>query len=284
MEQITPKSKFLTEEEKECERIFLENISRDACGRFITKIPFKPNVSELGGSYKAAERRLLSLERKLNKEDPSTRAAYNEFMDEYLSLGHMTEVNESDMKNIKYYSPHQHVLRPESTSTKLRVVFDCSSKTDSGLSLNDVMMKGPVIQDDLLSIVLRFRCCKYAITADVTKMYRQAWVTDNDTNYQSILWRSSPEEKLKVYRLRTITYGTTSAPYLATRCLKKLGEDCAAEYPIGSKKISDFYMDDLISGSNDEDDLMDIYSQVSAVLGSAKFNLRKWFSNSDRFL
>lgn len=132
------------------------------------------------------------------------------------------------------------------------------------------MMKGPQIQDDLLSIILRFRCYKYAITADVTKMYRQAWVTDDDANYQTILWRSSPEEQLKAYRLRTITYGTTSAPYLATRCLKKLGEDYAVEYPIGSKKIlSDFYMDDLISGSNDENEIFEIYKQVSTVLDTA---------------
>ncbi|XP_037932864.1 uncharacterized protein LOC119667632 [Teleopsis dalmanni] len=284
IEQISTKSNFLTEEEEECKKIFRESIRRDTSGRFITKIPFKTTVSDLGGSYNAAKRRLLSLERRLSR-DRSTRDAYNAFMDEYLSLGHMTIVEEADMDKIKYFAPHQYVLRPDSTSTKLRVVFDCSCKTDSGLSLNEVMMKGPLVQDDLLSIILRFRCYKYAITADVTKMYRQAWVTDDDANYQTILWRSSSDENIKAYRLRTITYGTTSAPYLATRYLKQLSEDYIDKYPIGSRKVlSDFYMDDLISGSNDEDEIFEIYNQVSAIMNSAKFKLRKWFSNSEKFL
>ncbi|XP_037930931.1 uncharacterized protein LOC119665760 [Teleopsis dalmanni] len=241
-------------------------------------------LSDLGGSYNAAKRRLLSLERRLSR-DRSTRDAYNAFMDEYLSLGHMTIVEEADMDKIKYFAPHQYVLRPDSTSTKLRVVFDCSCKTDSGLSLNEVMMKGPLVQDDLLSIILRFRCYKYAITADVTKIYRQAWVTDDDANYQTIFWRSSSDENIKAYRLRTITYGTTSAPYLATRCLKQLSEDYIDKYPIGSRKVlSDFYMDDLINGSNDENEIFEIYNQESAIINSAKFKLRKWFSNSEKFL
>ncbi|XP_075150750.1 uncharacterized protein LOC142224854 [Haematobia irritans] len=283
MEQIPNNTVFLTEEELQCEQIFNENIKRDNNGRFITKIPFKSSVSELGSSYSAAERRFVSLEQKLINDD-ETKRAYNQFMEEYLALGHMSRVEESERNKIKYYAPHQIVLRPDSTSTKLRVVFDCSCKTDSGWSLNEVMMKGPRVQDDLLSIILRFRCYKFALTADVTKMYRQAWVTEEDSYYQAILWRAAPNEKIQVYKLQTITYGTTAAPYLATKCLQKLGEDCRNQFPLASTKIlSDFYMDDFISGANDENELVEIYRQVAAVMESAKFTLRKWFSNSKVF-
>lgn len=66
--------------------------------------------------------------------------------------------------------------------------------------------------------------------------------------------------------------------------MKKLGEDFVNEYPIGSMKIlSDFYMDDLISGSNTENGIFEIYKQVSNVLDTANFTLRKWFSNSRHF-
>ncbi|XP_037940493.1 uncharacterized protein LOC119673299 [Teleopsis dalmanni] len=119
---------FLTEKEEECEKIFHESICRDTSGRFITKIPLKTTVSDLGGSYNASKQRLLSLERRLSR-DRSTRDANNVFMDEYHSLSHMTIVEEADMDKIKYFAPHQYVLRPDSTSTKLRVVFDCSCKT-----------------------------------------------------------------------------------------------------------------------------------------------------------
>ncbi|XP_036347558.1 uncharacterized protein LOC118756930, partial [Rhagoletis pomonella] len=263
MEQVDAKTLFPTADEALCEEIFIKESRRDDTGRFVVRIPFKENVAELGDSNQAALRRFLLLEKRL-RNNP---------------------VSRDSREKVKYLAPHTFVLRPESTSTKLRVVFDCSCKTSSGLSLNDVMCKGPIVQDDLLAIVLRFRCYKYAITADVTKMYRQAWVSEEDSFYQCILWRPTPNEDIEVYRLLTITYGTASAPYLATRCVKALGEQCAEKFPYGANKVlSDFYMDDLISGADSDEQLQQIYSEVSEILSSAGFELRKWYSNNSEFL
>ena len=41
-----------------------------------------------------------------------------------------------------------------SSTTKLRIVFDGSAKTTNGLSLNDILLVGPNIQQDLFSILL----------------------------------------------------------------------------------------------------------------------------------
>ncbi|XP_062713839.1 uncharacterized protein LOC134290676 [Aedes albopictus] len=57
----------------------------------------------------------------------------------------------------QYFLPHHAILRPDSTTTKLRIVFDASCKSGSGPSLNDILMTGPTIQDTLNDIVLRFR-------------------------------------------------------------------------------------------------------------------------------
>ena len=53
--------------------------------------------------------------------------------------------------------PHHAVIKPDSTTTKLRVVFDASCATSTGISLNNALMVGPVVQEDLLTIILRFR-------------------------------------------------------------------------------------------------------------------------------
>ena len=47
----------------------------------------------------------------------------------------------------------------------------------------------------------------------------------DDRDLQRILWRPSPDEPIQEYQLNTITYGTSSAPFLATRCLNKLADD-----------------------------------------------------------
>ncbi|XP_072403039.1 uncharacterized protein [Diabrotica undecimpunctata] len=117
----------ISEEEASCEQHFIENTKRDVeTGRFVVSIPFKTGTDELGDSEEQARRRFLSLERKL-KHNSDLRKKYVDFMNEYKALGHMTKVNKLNTNAIHYYLPHHGVLREESVTTKLRVVFDASA-------------------------------------------------------------------------------------------------------------------------------------------------------------
>jgi len=109
----------------------------------------------------------------------------------------MREINGSKSTNKTYYLPRHAVYKKTSTTTKLRVVFDGSCKTSTGISLNDTLMVGPTIQENLFSILTRFRTFKYALTADINKMYRQVLVNPNQTSRQRILWRNSVDEPIR---------------------------------------------------------------------------------------
>ncbi|GFT95169.1 hypothetical protein NPIL_557351 [Nephila pilipes] len=65
--------------------------------------------------------------------------------------------------------PHHSVYRPEKTTTKFRVVFNISSETTNGISFNNLQINGVEVQDDLISIMMRFHKFPYAYTADNTK-------------------------------------------------------------------------------------------------------------------
>lgn len=119
-----------------------------------------------------------------------------------------------------YYLPHHGVVKGKGTSTKIRVVFNASSKCPSQLSLNDHLLTGQKLQRDILSILLRFRVHEYVITADIKQMYR-IWVSPEHQDYQRIVWRFSPAENIQDFGLRTLTYGISSAPFLALRTLKQ---------------------------------------------------------------
>ncbi|KAL7725853.1 hypothetical protein ACLKA6_014887 [Drosophila palustris] len=120
-----------TEEERLCEEHFRNTVTQEPTGRIQVRLPFKESPKALGESYTNALRRFKSLERKLDRDD-QLRNSYVEFMDEYIALGHMSVVHGVDLTNPHYYIPHHCVLRPESLTTKLRVVFDASAKTPSG--------------------------------------------------------------------------------------------------------------------------------------------------------
>lgn len=178
------------------------------------------------------------------------------------------------------YIPHHAVLKESSTSTKVRVVFDASCKTSSGYSQNDTLLFGPVVQDDLLTIILRFRTYAIAIVVDVEKMYTQILHNHTDRNLLRIRYRKSPLESISTYELNTVTYGTASAPFLATRTLQQVAHDYEDKYPKAVNPVMhDFYVDDLLTGATDLAEAIEVRKQITAMLELAGFELRKWASN-----
>ncbi|KYM79367.1 hypothetical protein ALC53_10162, partial [Atta colombica] len=66
----------------------------------------------------------------------------------------------------------------------------------------------------------------------------------SQTRLQRILWRNNPSANVNTYELTTITYGTASASFLATRCLKHLAEQDAHQFTRGlACVLRDFYVD-----------------------------------------
>ena len=86
-----------------------------------------------------------------------------------------------------YYFPHHCIVRPESESTKLRVVFSGSAESSSGVSFNDLQIVGPNIQSDIFSIIVKFRKHKFVIGGNIGKMYRQIQITPEQHALQRIL-------------------------------------------------------------------------------------------------
>ncbi|XP_037942998.1 uncharacterized protein LOC119675852 [Teleopsis dalmanni] len=273
----------IEKQEELCESHFINNVQKTNHGRFIVRLPFQQNPSILGDSQNTAINRFYALERRLSK-DEAVWKQYVEFMDEYEKLAHMSKIHIEDITS-HYLIPHHCVIRPTSSSTKLRVVFDASCKTNNGLSLNDILLTGPKIQSELFSILLRFRCPRFAFCTDIEKMYRQILIHPNDRKYQIIAWRRSPNDPLQFYQLNTVTYGTRSAPYLATKCLQQLAKDKSTKYPLGALAIiNDFYVDDCLSGSDSLDTALEIQRQLHDLLESAGFKLRKWCANNPLLL
>ncbi|XP_033210752.1 uncharacterized protein LOC117168912 [Belonocnema kinseyi] len=210
-----PNKKILLNEENACERHYQENTNRDTvAGRYTVKLSFEKNVGDFGKSYSQALRRFYSLERSLaiNREH---KEQYYIFMKGYEELGHMTEDKTASTSD-GYFLPDHSVVKQSSLTTKLRVVFDASAKTSSGISLNDTLMIGPNIQEDLFSLLVRFRPHTVAVTANIEKMYRQIELYQNDRKFKKILWRQDNRQPVKIFTLNTVTYETLSASFLAT--------------------------------------------------------------------
>ncbi|XP_033221033.1 uncharacterized protein LOC117175435 [Belonocnema kinseyi] len=244
-----PNERTKSHEENACEIHFQANTRRDsATGRYIVKLPFKEDSNGLGESYSHALKRFHSLERSLGRNP--------ELKDKYA------------------------IIKQSSLTTKLGTVFDASAKTSNGNSLNDILMVGPNIQQELFSLLIRFRSHIFAITADIEKMYRQILVNENDQKFQNILWQENSHQPVKIFRLKTVTYGTSSASFLANRTLVQLADDECGSYSCASVALrEDFYMDDLISGARTIEEAKQLIAELMTVTRKGGMNLRKWVSN-----
>jgi len=264
-------------EDGRCEEVFVAEYKRLPSGRFSVPLPTRTAMSTLTfpGSREHAIKRFENLEKRLSK-DPKLQELYSNFMSEYLTLGHMSVAKTPGT----YFIPHHAVYRPADGDTKIRVVFDASAKGSRGPSLNECLLQGPKLQQDIVDVLTRFRVPKRVFTADICKMYRQILVLPEYRTLQHVFWRSSPFEKLIEYELDTVTYGTNCAPFLALRVLKAIAlNDCTDYDDVRDALLNQTYVDDVCAGADSTTDVLKLQSDLISILSRAGLELKKWSSN-----
>ncbi|XP_048483631.1 uncharacterized protein LOC119692124 [Plutella xylostella] len=278
--------KILTAEERRCEEIYESNHSRTEDGRYIVKLPFKTEnrLSIHNGSRDIALRSLKQLERRFEKNQ-KLKEEYTKVIEEYLEMEHMEEVPIEEINKPAVYLPHHAVMKEEKETSKCRVVFNASCKGTNNTSLNDELLVGPQLQEDMRSIIMRWRMHKVCFAADAVKMYRMILITEEDKDNQRILWRKSRAEPVKDYRLNRVTFGTASAPYLAVKTLLQLAKDEGHINEEAAKIIKeDCFMDDIVSGKETLEDAIKTAKDIEKILQKGGFILQKWCSNDVDFL
>lgn len=275
-----PNIKHYSPDEQACEQHFAKNITRTSDGRYVVALPFNKKIDQLGTSRLRALRRFFALENRLNK-DQNLKNQYHEVIEEYFTLNHMEPAPDSEEG---FYLPHHAIIKTSSMTTKLRVVFDGSATSSTGISLNETLFVGPTIQSDLFSILLKFRLHNYVITGDIEKMYRQVLVRPQDRDYQRIIWRDK-NGQISTYRLKTVTFGLGPAPFLAVRCINQLTRDEGDSFPRARSTLnSDLYVDDFLSGASTIEDTISLRDEVIDLLKRGGFNMRQFASNAPEVL
>ncbi|XP_063368229.1 uncharacterized protein LOC134656603 [Cydia amplana] len=247
--ESVPELRSYTPEEKLCESFFQKTHKRDDTGRYVVALPFKPDAPPLGESRQISLARFHKLEYRLER-NPQLKADYHACLQEYVDLNHMELADDNPPTGASYYIPHDSVSKISET-TRTRVVYDAGCRTTSGHSLNDTLLTGPKLHLDIVDVLLKFRVHNIAFCSDIKQMHRNILVRESDRDFQRILWRQSPEEPLRDYRLRTVTFGVSSSPYLALRTIKQLAHDEAERFPLASPVLlNDVFVDDVVTGAD----------------------------------
>lgn len=110
-------------------------------------------------------------------------------MDEYEDLDYMTQIGPLDTHfQDQNFVPHFPILRQDSQTTKLPVVFNGSAPTANKVTINDCLHVDPALQTDIVAIITRWRQHQFVLKSDVKKMFRQFLIRPEDRKFQCILW------------------------------------------------------------------------------------------------
>ena len=213
------------------------------------QLPWKEDHPPLPTNFDITQRRTRSMVHNLAK-DPQKLKMYNDVIVEQERRGFIERVACPGVTKGKcHYLPH-HAVFKESATTPIRIVYDCSCRQSKcHPSLNDCLLAGPPIANDLTGILLRFRCHKYGFTTDIEKAFLHVSLDEGDRDATRFLWLSDPEDPTRafhIYRFKVVLFGASSSPFILNATLDKH----LKQYndPVAEDMKKNIYVDDLISG------------------------------------
>ena len=176
-----------------------------------------------------------------------------------------------------YVIPWRTVDKESSISTPVRMVFDASSRTPGGESLNNILAKGVNSLGNLFSILMKFRMRKAGFTADVSMAYNGVKLDPKHVPYQKFLWKQGmlATNELEMWVVLTLIYGVKPAGDMTIGGFAKLAElaeelarlNPDLEVALGILAlIEEAYMDDVASGQDSEVDCVKGAEQLIFIL------------------
>ncbi len=253
-------------------------------GRFSVSLPRTADPPKLGESRRQAVSRLLQNEKSLTRKGKLE--AFQTAVREYVDLGHAHIIPNHQLRppDDHFYLPVHGVFKDSSSTTKVRAVFDASARTSSTFSLNDTLLPGPNLYPPLTDILLRFRKFPIAMSADISKMFREILLNPSEKDFHRFVMRDAAS-KIVDCRMDRLTFGVKSSPFLATQVLHTLASLHASSHPSAAHAIThNFYVDDFLAGAESVIAASSLQRELSDLLSKAGMVLRKWRSNSSELI
>ncbi|PWA22445.1 hypothetical protein CCH79_00020932, partial [Gambusia affinis] len=182
----------------------------------------------------------------------------------------------------RWYLPIFGVYHPRKPK-QIRVVFDSSSQFN-GISLNDVLLTGPDLNNTLLGVLIRFREEAIAFTADIEQMFYCFLVKDEDRNFLRFLWFEDNDLSRNIveYRMRVHVFGNRPSPAVAINGLHQSvqGGEFHVDSDVQHFVMNDFYVDDGLKSLPTTESAISLLKRTRDVLSKSNLRLHKIAANS----
>ena len=248
-------------------------------GRWMASYPWIRDPKELKPNKHIALKILQSTERRLSQNQEHAEL-YSRQIRDMINRNAARKVTKEELERYngrKFYIVHHGILKPNSASTPLRIVFN-SSAAFGGISMNDCLAKGPSLLNNLYGVLLRFRQYSCAFIGDISKMYHSIDIPVEDQMVHLFLWRDlNITKEPETYAMTVVNMGDRPSATIAQTALQKTAEQAKDEFPESSEIISrNTYMDDVTGGADSKEDALERMSEIGIILSKAGFHIKEW--------
>ena len=223
-------------------------------------------------------------QRRIDK-DRYLKAKYTEAVNRCLSEGHARLVSDKDTEAV-WFLPHYSITHPFKPG-KARVVLDCAAKFRA-TSLNDMLLLGPDLLQNLIGVLLRFRLGKIAFISDIQVMFHQVKVPLADQKFLRFLWwpQGDTTKEPMEHCMTVHIFGAKSSPSFAKFALLQTAPDYAHHFndEVLEMVRTNFYVDDCLKSVNNVAEARELINDLIELLKLGGFHLKKWLSSEPSVL
>ena len=257
--------------------------------RLVSTLPFiAPPKDNLFPNRFMAQKVLDSQMKKVSASDDAKMDILESF-EKLSSRGFLLPVSALDTSTKKlvyddtdagYYIPWRTVYKEASLSTPCRLVFDASSRTPGGTSLNEVLAKGENRLSNIHHVLLRFRNKASAFTCDIRMAYNMIALDPSHFKYQRFLWKNGLEENSPVedWIISTLIYGVRPVGNSLIAGFKKVADYAREHFPEhragADALVGSAYVDDIAHADVTAEQSRATAESLDHVLGLAKMEVK----------
>ena len=245
------------------------------------------NDSPLPDNEAAVYCRSVNMLKRL-KTKPQPLEACLASMGKSISEGFIEEVPAGELsgpEGRRWFLPIFPVHQPR--KNKVRIVYDASAKF-KGTSLNDNLLSGPNLNNDLRGVLQRFREEKVAFVADIMSMFNNFHIAPEFRDLLRFFWFKNNDSNNDIVQFRAVghVFGCASSPGVAAYCLKFATHlPYAQSYEKGGQYIrSSMYIDDGLSSAATPEEAVQTLQEATKILRNCNIRLHKFMSNSREVL
>ena len=282
--ECTYKATHLSWQENAELRVIEEGLSLDPVDKkWTSSYPYKKDPAVLPDNYNQAVGIMKSLERRLTKNNRLEE--FNEEFSKTVERGVFVEVdcNENYSGPVHYISLVDAYKEGPHSTTPLRICANSSLKSD-GISLNDILCKGPPALNELWGVLIRFRSFKVAFTKDLSKFYQSIDTKERDKHLRRIVWRFGKEdENPKIFMTCTVNFGDKPAGCISQVALRNTAQLYKEIDPVAASMIIDAtYVDDTNGGADTREAAEKISQSMDDIVELGGFVYKKTVMSGDK--